>query len=115
MVNDEDIKRMANLLKSGATMLADTCPVCGSPLFKLRDGQVICPHCNKPVVFVKAGQQEASAMEPYIIERVKEVLLKRLSEVSAALDADSDNMSSYVSLISTILDSLKKIKELEAS
>jgi UPF0148 protein len=115
MINDEDVKKMANLLKSGATMLADTCPVCGSPLFRLRDGQVICPHCNKPVVFVKAGQEEVSALEPYILDRVKNVLLKRLSEISVALDSGTEDVSSCLALISSILDSLKKIEDLKKS
>lgn len=38
-------KIMAELLKSGAVMLAETCPVegCYLPLFRLRSGEVVCP------------------------------------------------------------------------
>jgi UPF0148 protein len=112
MINDQDIKRMADLLKSGATMLADTCPVCGSPLFKLRDGQVICPHCNRPVVYLRAGESEAAAMEPYILERARDVLLRKLSDLTALLETDPDNASSYIALMSQVLDDLKKIESL---
>ena len=43
---DEDlIKKMANLLLSRAKMLEIHCPTCKIPLFE-KDGNVFCPSCN---------------------------------------------------------------------
>ncbi|MGC8631310.1 MAG: Sjogren's syndrome/scleroderma autoantigen 1 family protein [Thermoprotei archaeon] len=113
MKNDEDIKKMATLLKSGAIMLADTCPVCGSPLFKLRSGQVICPHCDLPVVYLKEGESETIAVEPYILNKTKDILLKKLQQLTSSLDQDPENMSSYLALISEILEAIRDISALQ--
>ncbi|MEN3059018.1 MAG: Sjogren's syndrome/scleroderma autoantigen 1 family protein, partial [Candidatus Methanosuratincola petrocarbonis] len=50
---DSQVKRMADLLREGATMLSQACPECKTPLFRLSSGEVICPGCNKRVVFAK--------------------------------------------------------------
>jgi UPF0148 protein len=40
---DENVKKMAELLRGGSTMLSHSCPDCKTPLFKLTDGEIICP------------------------------------------------------------------------
>ncbi|TFF87328.1 MAG: hypothetical protein EU549_04945 [Promethearchaeota archaeon] len=47
---------MANLLKSGYTMLNIACPVCNNPVFRAKDGNTICPICNRNVVLVNQEQ-----------------------------------------------------------
>ncbi len=113
-LSDEDIKRMSELLKSGATMLADTCPVCGSPLFRLRDGSVICPHCQKKVVYLKEGENEDRALEPYVLEEVRSSLfslLRKLAPVMAS--ADPDEALPLVQLANSLLEALKSLSELQ--
>ncbi|RLG83278.1 MAG: hypothetical protein DRO18_08050 [Thermoprotei archaeon] len=36
---EELIRKMTELLRSGAIMLDQACPLCGSPLFRLRSGE----------------------------------------------------------------------------
>ncbi len=50
---NEDIKKMADLLRSGNTMLNMACPVCNNPVFRNKGGVLFCPVCNKKVVVVK--------------------------------------------------------------
>jgi len=54
MVSEEEralaIKRMTELLRGGATMLGEHCPLCGSPLFRLRSGEIVCPVHGRVVV-----------------------------------------------------------------
>jgi len=47
----EDAKKMANLLKSGYTMLNLACPVCNNPIFRNKKGDTLCPICNRKVIF----------------------------------------------------------------
>ncbi len=69
------MRRMVQLLQQGATMLAETCPICGLPLFRLRSGEVVCPVHGR-VVIVSSDEEER---EVHIEEAVK------MAEYSAAL------------------------------
>ena len=66
------VKKMAELLKSGATMLAETCPVegCNLPLFKLPSGEIICPQHGK--IYLVKTEEEARKVEEEVA--VKTVL-----------------------------------------
>jgi UPF0148 protein len=69
------MKRMVQLLQQGAVMLAETCPICGLPLFRLKSGEVVCPVHGR-VVIVSSDEEER---EVHIEEAVK------LAEYRAAL------------------------------
>ncbi len=57
------IKRAADLLRSGATLLAETCPVCGSPLLRLISGEVVCPiHGRVMIAKTESDIVEASIL-----------------------------------------------------
>ena len=49
------VKRGANLLLQGATLTDLACPVCSSPLFRLKDGTLWCAKDEKKVIVVKEG------------------------------------------------------------
>ena len=55
--NNTPIKRMADLLIQGATLTDLSCPVCASPLFRLKDGTLWCAKDEKKVVIVKEGEE----------------------------------------------------------
>jgi uncharacterized Zn finger protein (UPF0148 family) len=44
---------MADLLRSGSTMLNMACPICNNPIFRNKDGNIFCPTCNRSVRIVK--------------------------------------------------------------
>ena len=56
---------MADLLRSGNTMLNMACPVCNNPLFRKKSGETFCPICEKKVLFVKnkTGQDREPIQE----------------------------------------------------
>ena len=45
MTNESElgVKKAAELLRQGATMLEEPCPICKMPLFKLKNGDIVCP------------------------------------------------------------------------
>jgi Uncharacterized Zn-finger containing protein len=52
---------MANLMAQGAVMLEQTCPICGLPLFRLKNGDVVCPVHGK--VYLVSSDEEAREVE----------------------------------------------------
>jgi len=54
----EDIKKMADLLRSGHTMLNLACPICNNPIFKNKIGELFCPICNREVIVVENKDQQ---------------------------------------------------------
>jgi UPF0148 protein len=63
-MDKKNIENMAELLRSGNTMLNKSCPECNSPLFKNRKGEIFCPSCNRKVLIVdKLAQQEIKKNE----------------------------------------------------
>ena len=57
----DDIKKMADLLRSGYTMLNLACPQCSNPIFKDKNKELFCPSCNRKVVMVENEKIEAVA------------------------------------------------------
>lgn len=61
--DDEHIKKMAKLLREGATMLDLTCPKCENLLFRMKTGKIVCPTCNREVI-IKGENNEKGAAKP---------------------------------------------------
>ena len=55
---DTVVKKMAELLRSGATLLAETCPLCNSPLLRLPSGETVCPIHGR--IFVAKTEEEVA-------------------------------------------------------
>ncbi len=112
----EDVKRMADLLKSGATMLSDICPVCGSPLFKVR-GDVFCVKCNKPVVYTRATGPQATVSPSNVLESVEQTIVGKISETNELLklERDPEKLSAYSNLVFGWLSTLEKLRSLRDS
>jgi len=43
---------MAELLRLGYTMLNEACPECNTPIFRDKDGELICASCNRKIIIV---------------------------------------------------------------
>jgi len=112
----EDVRRMADLLKSGATMLSDICPNCGSPLFKVK-GETFCAKCNKPVVYAKATGPQATIATSVLLESVEQTIVSKISETNELLklEKDPERLSAYSNLVFGWLSMLEKLKGLRES
>jgi UPF0148 protein len=109
----EDVKRMADLLKSGATMLSDVCPECGSPLFKVK-GDIFCAKCNKPVVYARAMGPQATVSSSMLLDNVEQTIVGKISETNELLkqEKDPERLSAYSNLVFGWLSMLEKIHSL---
>ncbi len=110
------MKRMVDLLRSGATMLADVCPICNSPLFKLKSGDVYCPGCEKRVVFVKEGEDVAKALQIQVISELTSTASQKLMELTnmAKYESDVERLYELGRCMLTWLEIFEKIKKLQA-
>ncbi|MEM1533330.1 MAG: Sjogren's syndrome/scleroderma autoantigen 1 family protein [Desulfurococcaceae archaeon] len=83
-------KKMAELLKTGAAMLAQKCPVegCYLPLFKLKTGEVICPEHGR-VYIVKSDEEAKEVASRALVLKVLEDLEGRVIDALSTLPQHS--------------------------
>lgn len=109
-MSDEKIKEMANLLTSGATMLAKPCPKCGSPLFRTKEGTVLCPACGfKPDVKEQEkesgklpAQEQNNGLQMALRGKLR-LLIEKLNETE-----DPHEIKELVDTIKAVLDLMKQ-------
>ena len=118
MKNDAQyLKKAAELLRSGAALLAQACPVCGTPLFRLGE-QVICAKCNKPVVILKATEDESKILSKILRERAlsttEQTVMKKIEEIQATIEREEDpaKVSQLAQNLSNLLDALEKLRKI---
>jgi UPF0148 protein len=108
-----EVKRMAELLKSGAAMLPETCPECGTPLFR-KGNETFCPNCNRPVVIIRSAEQETRIITDKILEDSEQTLLAKIREVNVAMKIEKDpqKLLAYGNALGSWLDSIEKLRRL---
>jgi len=108
-----DVKRMAELLKSGATMLSETCPECGTPLFR-RGKETFCSKCNKPVVIIQNAEDENRLKTDRVLESSEQILLAKMQEINMALknETDPEKLVAYGNALSSWLSAIEKLRRL---
>ncbi len=110
-----EVKKMAELLKSGATMLSETCPECGTPLFR-KGKETFCPKCNKPVVIIQSAEQETRLMADKVLEDSEQTLLSKVREVNLAMknETDPEKLMVYGNALSSWLSAIEKLRRLRS-
>ncbi len=114
MGKEEDLKRMTNLLRQGATLLSISCPACGSPLFRLRSGELYCPVCQKRVV--RAEKEALRLSQSEIISSLNRTICRKLMELNELImkEEDQERLSIYLKNLISWLEALEKAQRLSA-
>ena len=102
---------MAEFLRKGATMLSETCPDCNTPLFRLKDGSLVCPMCNKPVVVVSAHTDSEVMAHTSSIDQT---LMNKITEVQMMLEQEKEPAKINVLLetLMKLLDTRERIRKI---
>lgn len=108
----ELVKRMSELLKAGAAMLAETCPSCGSPLFRLRGGEVICPLHGK-VFLVRSEEEASTASVISVLSKIEDLASIKMMELVKRLSANDDPLD--LESLSKWLEIVQRIQEIKRS
>ncbi|MFQ6094751.1 MAG: Sjogren's syndrome/scleroderma autoantigen 1 family protein [Candidatus Bathyarchaeia archaeon] len=112
---NEEIRSMADLLRSGATMTELSCPACSSPLFKLRSGELWCAKCQKRVVVVKEGEQPLHPAAHVLLGNLESTLLEKIQELSGRLheEKDIERLSKLGEVLSKLLENVERVRKIE--
>jgi UPF0148 protein len=108
-----EVKRMADLLRSGATMLKETCPVCATPLFRLGK-DTFCPKCNRPVAIVKSAEEEVRLASQQVLDNLDQAILEKIAELNAAIKNEHGltPLRELGEAVKTYLSALEQIRKL---
>jgi UPF0148 protein len=111
---DKPIKRMADLLRQGATLTDLSCPACSSPLFRLKDGTLWCAKCEKKVVVVKEGEEPEKAGNA-AYDKLEATLLAKVQNIQDKIQntEDVEELQKLSIALSELLGNLEKIKKMK--
>jgi len=110
---------MADLLRQGTTLTDLSCPVCSSPLFRLKDGTLWCAKDEKKVIIVKEGEEapKPAATNPAAsaYDKLEATLLAKVQDLQGKIEKtqDIDELQKLTVALSELLNSLEKIKKMK--
>jgi UPF0148 protein len=110
---DASVKRMAHLLQQGATMLADGCPQCGSPLLKV-DDDIYCAMCDRRIVYASSEEEVESESVKVLLPKLKETLLVKLRTLNDLIEKedDTESLTKLANLMVLLLQALERLKKM---
>jgi UPF0148 protein len=113
--NEGSVKKMAELLRRGATMLAESCPQCGSPLLKVQD-DIYCATCDRRIVYAESDEEAETQAVKVLIPQLRETLIRKLSSLTSVLEAENDTeeLTKLANLMVLLLQSLHKLESMSS-
>ncbi|WP_069807156.1 Sjogren's syndrome/scleroderma autoantigen 1 family protein [Vulcanisaeta thermophila] len=115
-VSNRDLvaKKMAQLIRAGAVLTSYTCPVCGTPLLRLKTGEYYCANCDRPVVVVRSDAEEREVIIRYGLLDVRDTLYDRLVMINKELKEtrDLEKMNDLLKSMLLILEAYDKINRI---
>jgi UPF0148 protein len=115
--SDVHIKRMADLLRQGATLTDLACPNCSSPLFRLKDGTLWCGVDEKKVVIMKEGEEPPKPVGNPVMDKLEATLMAKVQDLQGKIELTDnvEELTKLTSALSELLTSLEKIKQMKKS
>nr|MDO8100273.1 Sjogren's syndrome/scleroderma autoantigen 1 family protein [Candidatus Njordarchaeota archaeon] len=118
---NEVIRKMAESLRAGATMLSDNCPVCNSPLFRLKS-KTYCVKCDSSSaltpapVFSPLASSQVNDLK-VMVPRITSTVLNRLKKLEVEVDKTPDpvRLAQLSELMLTLLKILEVLERLGKS
>ena len=109
---DTGVKKAAELLRQGATMLDIACPKCHMPLFKLKNGDIVCPNHGK-VIVVKDEEEEKKITLSISLDMLEDVLFKSMNSVVEKIKTDPMDSDALLQII-RYLDAIERIRKIKS-
>ena len=110
----DKVRLMADLLRSGATLTDLSCPVCASPIFRLKSGELWCAQCQKKVMVVREEEEAREIETLSALTQVETTLMMKIWEINEKLRVENDleEVQHLSSVMFTLLDNLEKIRRI---
>lgn len=115
MANDDSVaKKMAQMIRQGAILTQYTCPVCGTPLLRLRSGKYYCAKCDREVVVVKSDEEEKEVTIRYGLITIRDSLFLKVLQVAKEMGnaTDVDDINRYAATLTTLLNAMSIVNKL---
>ncbi len=117
--SDVHIKRMADLLRQGATLTDLACPNCSSPLFRLKDGTLWCGVDERKVVIVKEGEEppKSTAVDNHAMDNLEATLLAKVTKLQGKIEKtdNAEELTKLTLALGELLNSIEKIRKMKKS
>nr|HDO81378.1 hypothetical protein [Candidatus Bathyarchaeota archaeon] len=112
-MESENLQKMVDMLRRGATLLSKSCPVCSSPLFKIGD-KIWCPTCEKQVVVVREGEPPPPELSSLMLSSLANTIYDKLKEIEEEIRSarDMDRLQEALRVAVGLLEVLERIKRL---
>ena len=118
----DDAKIMADLLRSGNTMLNNSCPLCNNPIFRNKDDELFCPICKRKILFVEKKSQYNNNPKEKLKDKkhiannnvgdfleIKLIIIEKIKWASQKLNSETqiDMVERYTKLVKELFELLK--------
>lgn len=112
-IEEQTIKRMAELLRQGLTLTELACPACASPIFRMKSGELWCAKCEKKVIVVKDEDEMAKITSAAALESLEATVIAKIQEVQSKMQKETnvDELQKLGATLSGLLESLEKIRK----
>ena len=94
-------------------MLADACPQCGSPLFKVKD-DIYCAKCDRRIVYAQSDEEAVTHAVQNLIPELRETLMTKLKDLTKIVSAETDTeaLTKLANLMVLLLQALHKLENM---
>jgi len=112
---DPHIKRMADLLRQGATLTDLACPACSSPLFKLKNNDLWCAKCQKKVIIIKQGEEPTKITSHIALDNLEATLITKIQEIQEKIQQEQkpDELQKLTATLAELLENLEKTRKIK--
>jgi len=102
---------MADLLRQGSTLTELACPACGSPLFRLKNGDLWCAKDEKKVIVVKEGE-EAKFTSSMAMESLGVTLMTKVQAIQKRIESEEnpEELQKLNTVLSGLLENLERTR-----
>jgi len=115
---DTAIKRMADLLRQGATLTDISCPACSAPLFRFKDNTLWCEQDQKKVIIVKDDNQtQTTPQTNTAYDKLESTLLTKIQAFEDKIEKteDIEEIQKLSVALSELLSSLEKVRKIKTN
>ncbi|MFW9772594.1 MAG: Sjogren's syndrome/scleroderma autoantigen 1 family protein [Candidatus Thorarchaeota archaeon] len=120
---------MADLLRSGHTMLNIACSVCNNPIFRNKEGLMFCPTCNREVqivdekttqnfkqeeFYIQTNQSDKNKPSIKNVDNMKKVIINKMQWITEKLNLETELslVEKYTRTLLNLIDILNKVSKL---
>lgn len=94
-------------------MLAEACPQCGSPLFKVGE-DLYCASCDRRIVIVHSDEEVESEAVKGLLPQLRETLLNKLMGLNEIVENEDDPeaLTKLANLMVLLLQALNQLESM---